>query len=239
MYETLNQYLGKQAGSIDSKVTQSPQTSEVKAVLVKLRQQTILSVDEAIKKIQGKETLYTELIHDFWSKYQLLAQEMLDLHKAEKNEELYRAAHSLKSTAQYIGAYELASSASSLESELHRNGQYVKLKLNEVTTHLDFILAQLNRIYSHTDIAKNDQHFNLVDAEKIIAELKPCLMSANIQAEDITKNLMKIGYETLYHQQIDTIQKLVNDFDFDDALTALLALEQEIVDAKSSLASSL
>ena len=239
LYETLNQYLGKQAGSIDSKVTQSPQTSEIKAVLVKLRQQTILSVDEAIKKIQGKETLYTELIHDFWSKYQLLAQEMLDLHKAEKNEELYRAAHSLKSTAQYIGAYELASSASSLESELHRNGQYVKLKLTEVTTHLDFILAQLNRIYSHTDIAKNDQHFNLADAEKIIAELKPCLMSANIQAEDITKNLMKIGHETLYHQQIDTIQKLVNDFDFDDALTALLALEQEIVDAKSSLASSL
>ena len=43
--------------------------------------------------------------------------------------------------------------------------------------------------------------------------------------------LMKIAYETPYHQQIIAIQKQVNDFDFDDALVALLILEEKITDA--------
>jgi predicted ATPase/signal transduction histidine kinase/DNA-binding response OmpR family regulator len=231
LYRTLNQYLGKKTVALDSQVAQLPQTNEIKSILVKLRQQTILSVDEAIKRIQGKEALYTELIYDFWSKYQNLAKEMLEFYQTKKSDDLYRAAHSLKSTAQYIGAYELASSANALENELHHNGLHIKLKLNEVTTHLDFILAQLNRLYHHVDTKKNDQCFNIVDAEEIIKELKPCLTSANIQAEIFATKLMMIGHETPYHQQIVDIQKLVNDFDFDDALAALLVLEREIVES--------
>ncbi len=231
LYQTLNQYLGKEGSDNAAKITSQQQTDELASTLTKLRQQTGLSVDEAIRKIHGKEKLYSELIYDFWSKYQSLAQEMTSLHNSGQKDDLYRAAHSLKSTAQYIGAYELAASASALESEIHHNGQHIKLKLNEVTTHLDFILAQLNRIYQHVETTKSDQRFNADDATKIIKELKPCLASANIQAEDITAQLMNIGYQTQYHQQILDIQKLVNDFDFDDALTALLSLEQAIADA--------
>ncbi|WP_085300093.1 ATP-binding hybrid sensor histidine kinase/response regulator [Cognaticolwellia mytili] len=231
LYRTLNQYLVKPNNNTVNEIEPSSQKNETKAILAKLRQQTILSVDEAIKKIQGKETLYAELIFDFWAKYQSLSKEMNDFYQAGENENLYRSAHSLKSTAQYIGAYELAASAAALENELHHAGHHVQLKLNEVITHLDFILAQLNRLYRHADNAKIDQHFNHIKAEKIIEKLKPCLISANIQAEDIVKDLMTVGHETPYHQQIVNIQKLVNDFDFDDALTALSMLEQEIVNA--------
>ena len=228
LYKTLNQYLGKQTSTDTAQAETSQRTDSVKSTISKLRQQTGLSVEQAINKLQGKEKLYSELIYDFWSKYQSLAQDMVVLYQANKNDELYRAAHSLKSTAQYIGAYELAISANALESELHSEGQHVKLKLNEVTTHLDFILAQLNRIYHHDKTTRNDQNFDVTNAKKIIAELKPCLASANIQAEDITAKLMIIAHETIYHQQISDIQRLVNDFDFDDALAALLTLEQAI-----------
>ena len=232
LYQTLNQYLAKPDNATNEPLTQTPHRDSTKATLAKLRQQTILSVDEAIKKVQGKETLYSELIYDFWAKYQSLAKNMHEYYQADKSDELYRAAHSLKSTAQYIGAYDLALSAGALENELHHNGQFIKLKLNEVTTHLDFILAQLNRIYQQASTAKNDQSFNHSEADKIIKELKPCLESANIQAEEFTKQLMQIGHETLYHQQIERIQNFVNDFDFDDALAALLTLEQEMTHAK-------
>jgi predicted ATPase/signal transduction histidine kinase/CheY-like chemotaxis protein/HPt (histidine-containing phosphotransfer) domain-containing protein len=230
LYKTLTQYLGKQRSLPNNNVATSSQTSEIAAILIKLRLQTGLAVDEAIKKIQGKERLYTELIYDFWRKYQSLSEEMMQFYNAQQTEELYRAAHSLKSTAQYIGAYELSASANALETELHSNGRHIKLKLNEVTTHLDYVLAQLNRIHYKNDNVRTDQIFNISNAKKIIKKLKPCLASANIEAEDIAKELMVIGHETPYHLQVVNIQKLVNDFDFDDALTALLTLEHKITD---------
>jgi len=231
LYQTLSQYLDKSTSSPDVKLFTAEQGSEIKQKLALLRQETNLAVDDAVKKIQGKEALYTELIYDFWLKYQTLAQEMVQFYKLGQTEVLYRSAHSLKATAQYIGATELASSANALENEIHHQGVHVELKLNEATTHLAFIIAQLNRIYHHTVSTKTNQHFDRENAQEIIMKLKPCLISANIQAEDITKELMKIGYETPHHQQIVDIQKLVNNFDFDEALTALLTLEQEIVDA--------
>ncbi|MBA6389977.1 response regulator [Colwellia sp. BRX10-3] len=232
LYKTLSQYLVKPSSARQNLSTSSLQSSDTKQKLAELRQKTILAVDEAVKKIQGKEGLYTELIHDFWLNYQVLSQEMMQFYKLEQTELLYRSAHSLKSTAQYIGAYELAACASALESEIHHQGSNVELKLNEVTTHLDFIICQLNRIYHHVISAKTDQNFNIANAKKIIEKLKPCLISANIQAEDITKELMVIGHETPYHQHIVDIQKLVNNFDFVDALAALLALEKKMNNAK-------
>ena len=231
LYKTLSQYLGRKSNLSPPQSTQSGQSSAIKQKLTRLRQETGLAVDEAIKKIQGKEGLYTELIHDFWLKYQSLSQEMGQFYKSKQTESLYRSAHSLKSTAQYIGAYELATSANALENEIHHQGSHVELKLNEVTTHLDFIVAQLNRIYHPVPQANSHQKFDINKAKGIIEKLKPCLMSANIQAEDIAKELMKIAYETPYHEQIIAIEKQVSDFDFDDALAALLTLEEAIVNA--------
>jgi len=231
LYQTLCQYLIKPNQLLNNNTTQPVTTRKINSTLARLRQETALTVDEAIKKIQGKEGLYTELIHDFWLKYQTLAQEMVQLYKSRQIDLLYLSAHSLKSTAQYIGAYELATSASALEYEIHHKGLHIELKLNEVTTHLDFIIAQLNRIYHHDTLTNTKQIFDGKTAKVIIKKLKPCLISANIQAEDFARELMTIGHETPYHQQISTIQTLVNDFDFADALAALLSLEKKIVDA--------
>ena len=233
LYQTLTQYLGNTSKAIKDNTVNLEQSSEIKQKLAKLSQETDLGVDEAIKKIQGKEALYAELVHDFWLKYQTLSQEMMQYYETTDTELLYRSAHSLKSTAQYIGAYDLATSANALENEIHHQGSHVKLRLNEVTTHLDFIIAQLNRIYHHETSANTSQTFDIKNAKEIIEKLKPCLASANIRAEDITKELMKVGHETPYHQQIVEIQALVNDFDFDDALAALSILEQKLTNTNS------
>ncbi len=228
LYSTITQYLGKPQGVNANTSLGVTCSDDVAQKVIKLRQETSLSVDEAIKKIQGKEALFTELIYDFWLKYQNLAHEMVLFYKLGQTDDLYRGAHSLKSTAQYIGAYELAESASALENEIHHHGFNVELKLNDVTTQLALIIAQLNRVYHHALPVKTNQIFDAKKAHNIIQKLKPCLTTANIQAEDIAKELMMIGHETLYHQQILDIQKQVNNFDFEDALNALLTLEKKI-----------
>ncbi|ARD44188.1 trifunctional serine/threonine-protein kinase/ATP-binding protein/hybrid sensor histidine kinase/response regulator [Colwellia sp. PAMC 21821] len=232
LYKTLSQYLIKPKSALQKKPDNRVKSSETKAILTKLRLETILAVDEAVKKIQGKEDLYTEIIHDFWLNYQVQSQAMVQCYKSAQMDILYRSAHSLKSAAQYIGAFELATCANALENEIHHQGLHIELKLNKVIKHLDFIISQLNPIYNHATLAKTDQAFDIKAAKKIIEKLKPCLISANIEAEDITKELMAIGHETLYHQYIDNILKLVNNFDFDEASAALSVLEQKISDVK-------
>ncbi|WP_191321672.1 response regulator [Colwellia sp. C1TZA3] len=232
LYQTLRQYLVKPDATLQHKPASSAQLSDSQQKLAKFRQTTILSVDDALKNLQGKESLYTELIDDFCLNYQVLAPAMVQFYNLKQTEVLYRSAHSLKSTAQYIGAYELAASANALENEIHHQGPYIELKLNQVVTDLDLIIKQLNNIYHPLTLTNNDQQLNSKKVEKIIAKLKPCLISANIQAQDISQQLMVLGYETPYHQHIANIEKLVNNFDFDEALTALLALEQKISNAK-------
>jgi HPt (histidine-containing phosphotransfer) domain-containing protein len=231
LYQTLNQYLVKPNAAIKNKPADSAQSSNTKQKLAKLRHTTILAVDDAVKKLQGKESLYTELLYDFWLNYQVMAKTMVQFYHLEQTDVLYRSAHSLKSAAQYIGAVELAASANALETEIHHQGQYIKVKLNQVTTDLDVIIGQLNGIYHPLILAKNDQPFNHQKVKEIIAKLKSYLISANIQAQDSSQQLMVLSEQTPYHQQTVNIQTLVNNFDFDEALAALLALEQKISNA--------
>jgi predicted ATPase/signal transduction histidine kinase/DNA-binding response OmpR family regulator len=231
LYQTLKQYLVKPNTAIKHKPSNPAQSSNTQQKLTKLRQTSILAVDDAVKKLQGKESLYTELIYDFWLNYQVLAKIMVQFYHLEQTDILYRSAHSLKSTARYIGAVELAASANALEKEIHHQGQDIKLKLNQVTADLDVIIGQLGDIYHPLILVKNDQPLNHEKVKEIIVKLKPYLMSANIQAQDISQQLMVLGDQTPYYQHIVNIQTLVNNFDFDEALAALLTLEQKISNA--------
>lgn len=195
-----------------------------------LKNNTSLSVDEAVHKLQGKHALYLELINDFWNKYQSLARDLNHHFQNQDTDTLYRAAHSLKSTAQYIGAYDLSYSANLLENEMNQHGVHIKLRLSEVTTHLEFLFAQLARIYQNKTKLLFDKQLDIKKTQALISLLKPLLESADIQAEDISKELFELASNTQYHQQINDVHLLASDFEFEDALTEIMKLEKKLKD---------
>ncbi len=202
--------------------------SEANIQIQQLRHNTSLSVDDAIHKLHGKYALYLELIYDFWNKYQSLAGDLNHHFQNKDTDILFRATHSLKSTAQYIGAYDLSSSASLLENEINQNGIHIELRLKEVTTHLEFLFAQFACIYQEKEKLFINKPLDIKKAQELISLLKPLLESADIQAEDVSKALFDLASNTQYHQQINNINLLANDFEFDDALTELIELEKTI-----------
>lgn len=201
---------------------------EANIQIQQLKNNTSLSVDEAVHKLQGKQALYLELLSDFWNKYQSLANDLNHLLQNQESDTLYRATHSLKSTAQYIGAYDLSHSANLLENEMNQNGTHIELRLNEVTTHLEFLFAQLARIYQDDEKIIINKQLDLKKAEELISLLKPLLKSADIQAEDISKALFELASNTQYHQQVNNIHLLASDFEFDDALAEIMILAKAI-----------
>jgi CheY-like chemotaxis protein/HPt (histidine-containing phosphotransfer) domain-containing protein len=203
------------------------QAIEDKQILV-LKNNSSLEVDSAIDKVQGKTALYLQLVRDFWSKYQSLSNEMSSFYKQEQTEELYRAAHSLKSTAQYIGAYELSKSAQALETAIKNGDLQLELKLNEVNTMLDYLIAQLNRVYFENEAKEATKELDVAQALAIAETLMPLICDADIFAEEISGKLKSIAHGTPIQKEVDQIHALIEDFDFEDAGIALTEIMQSL-----------
>jgi len=228
LFSTLQQYLETEPSTNTAEETVTELDAEIEQaqlLLEKLAAQTSLAVDEAITKVQGKQKLYLQLVHDFWEKHQQLSENIVDMYKTNATEDLYRAAHSLKSTAQYIGAYELSASAAAVESEIKLKGLQVELKLNELTTQIDYLIAQLNRIYRENNDNVVNEELDVEAAQAIILKLKPLVVSADIQAEESSKQLHDLANHTPYFDDVKQLHRLISNFDFEEAQTALTTLE--------------
>jgi len=233
LYQVLAKYLKPLKTISEQSYQQSANEDSITAALSQdqlqqLKKYTGLSVDLAIKKMQGKPSLYLELIRDFWQNYQEKGEQATAFYHDGDFEHLYRIAHSLKSTAQYIGAYNLSDAARLLEEEINKQGLRVKFYLNEMTGHLDKLLTQLNRIYQVELKTSDDRAFELDSARAILSELKPLVQSADLDASDLSQQLYELSLETKYHKQINHIHSLINDFEFEDAHKALILLESEL-----------
>ncbi|GHE97444.1 ATP-binding hybrid sensor histidine kinase/response regulator [Thalassotalea profundi] len=227
LYQTLTHYLI--ANKLSAKNSdEKPEIAKDMHKLQLLKDNTTLHVDEAVKKIQGKRALYLQLVKDFWHKYQTLAHDISELYKAHQQEEFYRRIHSLKSTAQYIGAYELSQSANMLESELKKQGVHIELKLNEVCTHIEYLIAQLNRVYQQEKRPEATEILNTSQAKVFIEQLKPLLNNADIIAEEVSQQLYQLAERTEYHSEIAHLHALINDYDFGEAMDALIQIEKSL-----------
>jgi len=230
LYQSLANYLTKEidnASVINNKKSLTKQADELKQQQ-KLKDHTSLNVNNALTQVQGKLALYVQLVADFWKKYQNLAQTILELYKTGAIEELYRCAHSLKSTAQYIGAYDLSHAASSLESEIKLKGVHIELKLNEVTTQIELLIGQLNLVYQKDELIEISEKFDISTAKILLSQLKPLLKSGDILAEDLSMQLNELAFKTQYYSPINHIHHLIADFDFEEALDEIQLFEHEL-----------
>ncbi|WP_448565766.1 response regulator [Thalassotalea ganghwensis] len=220
LYQTLSRFLLVEKRS-SSTAHSEHQDNEVLQTIKNLKVHTSLNVDDAIAKVQGKLALYTHLVNDFWTKYHKLATQLLADYRDQHIDQLYRRVHSLKSTAQYIGAYELSASASALEKEIHQQGVHVELKLNEVCTHLEFLIEQLDRIYQNAQPSTATDALDISQAKQLLAQLRPLVANADTSAETISNKLYQLAEKTEYNSEVSHLHSLISDFDFDEAMDAL------------------
>ncbi|GHG00029.1 ATP-binding hybrid sensor histidine kinase/response regulator [Thalassotalea marina] len=232
LYQTLCRFLMVEQSHValesSGKVTEDAKIENENNQLQKLRNKTALHIDDALHKVQGKQSLLLQLIKDFWKKYQNLAQLMTTLYQQSVTEELYRTAHSLKSTAQYIGAFELAKAAAMLEEEIKINGAQIEIKLNDATTQLDFLIAQLNHIYQVDVVTSMENDLDSEQAKILLSRLKPLVASADILAEETSEKLLSIARHTPYYQSVQDLHHSIADFEFDDALSLIETMELQL-----------
>jgi len=227
-YLKATQFVEREQSSAGSENNKPKTTPLNENQLEQIRTYTYLNVDQDIAKMQGKPGLYLELVRDFWSQYQNKSNVITSYYQDNDFEHLYRIAHSLKSTAQYIGAYTLSQAANALELELDSKGIKTKFHLNEMLSQLETLISQLNRIYQVEVEYEEDREFQQDSAKAILQDLKPLVVSADLDAADLSQQLYELSFQTKYYKTVSQIHSLINDFEFDQAQSAIESFELEL-----------
>jgi HPt (histidine-containing phosphotransfer) domain-containing protein len=132
----------------------------------------------------------------------------------------HRIAHTLKSTAGYLGKTELQKAAFSLEESL-KNGtaDYTPGQLEHIGKELSSALCEFEPMVKEGESEKPKAV--RIDAEKLAAllsELEPLLKKGNFNAINYVTDLQGI-------EGMEELAELINDYDFDSALEKLNSIK--------------
>jgi len=203
------------------------------SILLTLKRDTLLRVDEAISRLQGKHKLFLNLVSDFYNENYRTPKLLQEFNTNKDWDSLFRLAHSLKASANYIGAYSLSSAAKDLESAKDTvKENEIEYLINKTTSILVDLIGQLGVIYLPDRETKQNKTFSrvidAVKAQEYITELRISLINAEASAENISAKLYVFGEQTQYSESLYRLHLLVSDFEFDDAITLLNEIETKL-----------
>lgn len=196
-------------------------------LLVILQQKGIVNVASALEKLKGKTKLYTGLVRDFVLANKDIEQLINECIDSGELKDIYRSIHSLKSSAAYIGANELAAQAEILEQRLAEDKEYVSLLTQVVKTTAELV-TQLEQVVD--EVTPVTEHKSLTDRElrELLTKLVPLVEEFNAESEDLSEHLYQGCLGSKYEAITKEIYFAVRDFEFD-------AAKQKLFEFNSSL----
>ncbi|MCO4800264.1 MAG: response regulator, partial [Colwelliaceae bacterium] len=172
--------------------------------LSELAKLPILDVQGAIKAMGGREHIYQQLVIDFTKTYADTVDSLREIYHEQKFEEAFRIAHSLKSNANYIGAFTLTKRATELESKLKNQPESADLIMASTCIELNNVLIDLATVTDKDYVAvdnKNDElESNPITNIEYYSDQLTILLNSmtnlvkqeNAEAEDLLPRLLKL-----------------------------------------------
>lgn len=247
LYRTLVKHLGADGKSIKSRVLSQQSVSEPQAApaccpeaVVRTNAseqqheilQDLCSIDglcatEALAKMNGKTSLYIDLVKDFDKQQKSLEQHLSELFENGQWEELYRTVHSLKSNAAYIGAYDLSKTSQAFESALGQK-QYDRNMLEQLQQHLVPLLTALERIFAEHSKVSGQGEFSLGSLLAGLQPILPLLKNSDFLVEEHLERLGAMCQGSEHEQAVNEIIELVDDIEYEQAFDRASALVAQL-----------
>jgi signal transduction histidine kinase/ligand-binding sensor domain-containing protein/HPt (histidine-containing phosphotransfer) domain-containing protein len=195
--------------------SKGPNTSEA-AQLTQLAHVKGLDAPLALAKMNGRISLYLGLVKDFSNDQQGLTDTLMSQFETQNWPDLYRTAHSLKSNAAYIGAYELSRLSEAVETAFGQS-QYDKLLVITLCDALKPLMIQLNEIYGHEVSTDDVISFDNNKLKSALEEIVPMLDASNFDVEELLPALSQLCVETPFASAVEQIVELVDDIEYEKA----------------------
>lgn len=208
--------------------------------LAALKALSCLDVEDAIKAMGGREHIYLQLVKDFNKNYEETVDYLREIYQAEKFEEAFRIAHSLKSNANYIGAFKLTKRAKQLEAQLNSAPESAALLIAETSIELNNVLNALASVALQTEEemiedAEQLSEDTIVNVEYYSSQLVILLHSIehlveeeNAEAEDLMPRLLTLTKDTKHKVIAEEIAEFIDDIEYQQALVKIKTLSNEL-----------
>lgn len=187
-----------------------------------LEQIDSIDVHHALQRMSKQMRLYLKLVNDFYADQQQRAQQLLQLHDDNNLDELCRRAHSLKTFAAYVGAYDVSQYASDLE-EITFKGKSDKNLVLALGQKLDLVLSQLKPIYQDSEnkpaIKYVHPEFSIVKFKQLLESILPLLIRSNPAVEDQLPTLYEMSQGSEFELATENLMDYVDDIEYDAAVT--------------------
>jgi len=193
-----------------SSTTEEGEDDEFEAI----RRLPQLDVKTAINRFQGRQSLYLDLVTDFYYSNNRIFE---DFEKYAQDEaELFRIVHTLKSNLAYIGAYTLSERAQAIEALITKRQPFSDL-LNTLTTDLTALINALQGIFGESETEVESPGQSEAVLQSLLERLLPLLKSSDFEAEKILLALknMQLGVESI--EKVEQVAELVDEMEFEEA----------------------
>ena len=194
----------------------------------------VLDVPQALERIRGDENLYLMLLEMFATEYRSIDQRFNQLMQAQDPVEIKAVAHGFKGAAASIGAKGLATVAEEIEKVSLEHFSNVGTCLQQL------VLAwkQFITVFEQVELWQESQEQPEIDPsadndlgrllEDKIPQLIEMLESGDTDCLELMGQLQKSSSGSSWQETIEDIANEVNQFEFDQALSLLQALHQQL-----------
>jgi two-component system sensor histidine kinase/response regulator len=183
----------------------------------------------ALANVDGQYARLDKRLRGFMREYQAAAPIVRDAIADQRYTGLRAMTHNLKSSAAYIGAFELSSRAEAVEEALCNGRDDSIDALSAVLADaLDVVVAGLAPLVARAPRMDGDGKGNNADAALLIARMSAYLREDDARAEDVLMDMRSLPAITAQAELLEAIQRAVNDIEYPAALAALEALTRAL-----------
>ena len=224
MYATMAKWIsGGNHGELtgDQKRTQSPAKQD-------FTQLTLIDVQSGLVNTHHNEKLYFKLLLRFKESQKSFVDEFTCALDNDDYQTCTRLAHTLKGLGATLGCKSIVPIAGELERASGKEDvRVMKQTVIELKPELEQLLLQLELLKSDTDEAIPKQEV-LSDEELTIqlSGIEDACESFDSQAVELTENLLSYRLANNVHQQVKVLAKLLNEYQFEEALEQLEKLKE-------------
>ncbi|NQZ07928.1 MAG: response regulator [Algicola sp.] len=197
-----------------------PQTARLIERLVSIEG---LACGHALARMNGRTSLYLDLVREFVKMEGQLPATLLELEQRQDWIEIHRVVHSLKSNGAFIGAYDISQLSASLE-DTYGKTQYQLTDLAKLCDALQTLVEAMDKALQHEVPADTDDVFDIQQLIKQLDELLPLLSTTDFSAEDLLGIMKAQCHGCDYAVQVQSIVTYVDDVEFAKAEKAAQAL---------------
>ncbi len=199
-----------------------------------------IDVTTGLSRVGGNFKLYRSILKKFSQNQSTTVDDIKIALETGDMELAERLAHTIKGVAGNIGAADLQEAAKHLEAGIKENGANVAEELISITQNqLDIVLIAIRPLIAKNDrsAAETPESVSELDKERVIPlikELRDYLEDDDTDALTVLEKLRPLigGGEML--NLLNSVEKALNSYDFDEALEYLVRIEEQLQGIKKS-----